>query len=225
MQHATSATPGTPKNHTDNQSSLSPKTTDRPCGYRKALDIFDVIVTVDAAMERFKQRPRKKKGTEKSHGACPPDIAQAVMQALMVAGRHLRDYRDLVIQQTIIDSGSVPATLIDPEQLMQGLSPVCTITGERIAEPFEPLCKAKAITRMLMGGVDPETSESVLYPQDAAWGLMVIDDLLAEAEKRSDRLQQHCQDLYKEFGKRIASCSTGSRDCDKKSHGQWTREV
>jgi hypothetical protein len=222
MHNATSATTGTPKNHPANQSDLSPKTTDRSCGCRKTLDIADSIALVDAALERFRQRRRKTKaGAKKERGACPPDVEQA----LMVARRHLRDYRHLIIQQMSIDSGGFPAALIDPEQLMKGLSPVRTIKGEPIAEPFEPICKARAIARILLAGEDQETSESLLNPQDVTWGLILLDDLLIEAENRADKLQDHCQDLYKEFGKRIASCSSGGRDCDKRSHGQSTLEV
>jgi hypothetical protein len=64
-----------------------------------------------------------------------------------------------------------------------------------------------------------------LYPNDVAWGLLLLSDLLIEAGKRAEGYQDHCHTLYEEISKRIAPYSLVGHDCGETPHRGTAQEV
>lgn len=195
-------------------------------GLTKAIDIAEAVAMVDRGLERLRLQRGKKNAGKKGKAMIPQSQDISLTQTLVVAKAHLEDYHRQVMQRATADRSTAEGTsCIDADKIMDGLSPVCTPVGERLQEPSEPIDKAKAVVHMLMGCQDEETSESRLYPNDVAWGLFLLSDLLIEAGKRAEGYQDHCHTLYEEISKRIAPYSLVGHDCGETPHRGTEQEV
>lgn len=195
-------------------------------GLTKAIDIADAIAMVDRGLERLRRQRGKKNAGKKGKARIPQSQDISLTQTLVMAKAHLEDYHRQVMQRATADRSTAEGTsCIDADKIMDGLSPVHTLAGEQLQEPYEPIDKAKAVVRMLMGCQDDATSESRLYPNDVAWGLLLLSDLLIEAGKRAEGYQDHCHTLYEEISKRIAPYSLVGHDCGETPHRGTAQEV
>jgi hypothetical protein len=195
-------------------------------GLTKAIDIATAIDMVDDGLERLRRQRGKKKAGKNGKAVNPQLQDASLAQTLVVAKAHLEDYRRQVMQPTPADLSIAEGTShIAAEKILVGLSPFHTPAGKKLQEPHEPIDKAKAVLNMLMGCQDEETSESTLYPDDLAWGLLLVHDLLIEARKRAEGYQDHCHALYEEISKRIAHYSLVEHDCAETPHRRTAQEV
>ena len=212
MDHATSAPTATPENHLSTQPDLSPNTTFRSDRCRKVLQISENLTLVDVALERVRHHWRTKKAKKAGKEGIPNNVAQLITQALAISRAHLQDYRDLIAQEEDGKQESIQAAAMTTEGLMDGLHPFYTLDGEQLKEPHEPIEKIKTVLSLLMASQDDETAELLITASQAGWALLLLSDLVEEAEKRAIGFQDHSRALYLEMQNRLKAFSLVPRE-------------
>jgi hypothetical protein len=210
MHHTTSPTStpaASPTNHNTTQAERS-----RRASINKANALSDAVTLADVAMERVRHYWRKKKtGHGKKEWMMPPDVANLVTQALTVSRAHLLDYRDQVNQEGHGKQEAAPGATITADTILHDLHPGITLSGERLAEPHEPLEKMKAVLSLLMASQNEETGEFLIQAEQVSWAISLLSELLDEAEQRSTGYQAHCYDLYREAQNRLQHHAVAGR--------------
>lgn len=210
MYNATSPTStpaASPTNHNTTQTERS-----RRASINKANDISDAVTLADVAMERVRHHWRKKKtGHGKKQWMMPPDVAQMVTQALTVARAHLLDYRYHVDQERLRKPETAPGATIIADTILHDLHPDITLSGERLQEPHEPLEKIRAVLSLLMTSQNEQTTKFPITAEQVAWTILLLSDLVDEAEQRATSYQAHCHDFYKEAQNRLQHLAVAGR--------------
>lgn len=101
---------------------------------------------------------------------------------------------------------------LSTEEFMTGLHPDRTHTGKHLPAPGEPLGKLKAVVSLLLNCQDEETQEIRIDNDMVAWELVLIDDLIKEAEERADNYHDHCHILCAEIKARLNTCHLIAHD-------------
>lgn len=172
-------------------------------GSTKAIDISHGINLVDVALKSLRQQRSKKESVKNSDPSRRRDMDPAVTLALMVSRMHLVDYRKQVIREVRAKHGIIQDSSISPKKLIEGLHPFCTSGGEHIPEPYEAIDKLKALVSLLLTSQDEKTNEFMINADNVAWAILLLSDLVDEVEKRVNRYQDHHENLFEEFKKRL----------------------
>ncbi|GEM_PF-5747116 len=194
-------------------------------GSTKASDISHGITLVDVALESLRQQRNKKESAKKSdHSRCR-DMDPAVTQALMVSRMHLVDYRKQVGREVRAKHGIIQDSSISPKKLMEGLHPFWTSGGEHLPEPTEAIDKLRALVSLLLNSQDEKTNEFMVNVNDIAWAILLLSDLVDEVEKRANRYQDHYENIFEEFKKRLEFYYLVPRDLGTRKPMGAVREV
>ena len=203
-----------------------PQTNDtRHSGPVKAIDISDCITMVDVALEHLRQQRGKKKTNKHDKPIFPQGVDVSLTQALMVSRAHLVDYRKQVDHEVRTKHEINQDSSINTIKLMNGISPFATLEGETLQEPQEPIDKLKAVVSLLMGNQDEKTNEFMINIDHVTWAIILIWDLAEEIEKRANKYQEHCFDLFREVENRLEKYYLVRRDLAKRVAKGTVHEV
>lgn len=96
--------------------------------------------------------------------------------------------------------------IITTEQFLAGLPPLCSGLGNYLPEPSELLGKLKAIVSLLRCSQDEETMELLISGDQLSWTLVLMGELIDEADERADKLRDHGPAVWNKIKKRLDAC-------------------
>lgn len=111
------------------------------------------------------------------------------------------------------------------EQFLADLSPRGTSPDHYLDEPCEPFGKLKAVVSLLKDSGNEETGGRLFDNEKVAWTLLLIDDLIEEAEKRAEAYQNHCHNLFWEIEKRLNACNVVLKNNELRCSPATSKEV